>query len=119
MKRKLNKTGLKQLKSSELNEYCQVCDDKMFLESLVSHSSLLLSPAGQLALARLGARGRLLVTRCVGSAYGFSLMTSNSWLAGELGAWAAEVNMSYVMVVEAVINEGFSLHQRGENGHGE
>ena len=44
----------------------QVCDDKMFLESLVSHSSLLLSPAGQLALARLGDRGRLLVSRCVG-----------------------------------------------------
>ena len=44
----------------------QVCDDKMFLESLVSHSALLLSPAGQLALARLADRGRLLVSRCVG-----------------------------------------------------
>ena len=43
----------------------EVCDDKMFLESLVSHSALLLSPAGQQAAARLGPRGRLLLTRCV------------------------------------------------------
>ena len=39
----------------------------MFLESLVSHSALLLSPAGQQAAARLGPRGRLLLTRCVRS----------------------------------------------------
>ena len=52
--------------STALDILDEVCDDKMFLESLVSHSSLLLSPAGQLALSRLGDRGRLLVSRCVG-----------------------------------------------------
>ena len=42
----------------------KVCDDKMFLESLVSNSSVLLSPAGKHALEVLGDRGRLLLTRC-------------------------------------------------------
>ena len=58
----------------------QVCDDKMFLESLVSHSSLLLSPKCQAALEALGDRGRLLLVKCVGSATGLTLLQSNSWL---------------------------------------
>ena len=58
----------------------KVCDDKMFLESLVSHSSLLLSPKCQAALEALGDRGRLLLVKCVGSATGLTLLQSNSWL---------------------------------------
>ena len=52
----------------------------MFLESLVSHSSLLLSPKCQAALEALGDRGRLLLVKCVGSATGLTLLQSNSWL---------------------------------------
>ena len=72
---------------------------------------------------------------CVSSAYGFSLMSSNQWLGGELAAWAASLNTEYVLVVEAAINHGFSQHQveqridissivimimlqRSEDGHG-
>ena len=50
---------------------------------------------------------------CVSSAYGFSLMSHNQWLGGELAAWAASLNTEYVLVVEAAINEGFSQHQVG------
>ena len=48
---------------------------------------------------------------CFSSAYGFSLMSHNQWLGGELAAWAASLNTEYVLVVEAAINEGFSQHQ--------
>ena len=41
----------------------EVCDDKMFLESLVAAKGSLLGEEGQRALARLGARGRILLTR--------------------------------------------------------
>ena len=36
--------------STALNILDEVCEDKMFLESLVSNSSLLLSPAGKLGI---------------------------------------------------------------------
>ena len=104
--------------SAALNILDEVCDDKMFLESLVSHSSLLLSPKCQSTLESLGDRGRLLLVKCCGSATGLSLLQSNSWLHGELGRWAASFNWRYVVVVEALLSDGFSLHQRGEEGHG-
>ena len=66
--------------STALTILDEVCDDKMFLESLVSHSSLLLSPKCQAALEALGDRGRLLLVKCVGSATGLTLLQSNSWL---------------------------------------
>ena len=102
--------------STALNILDEVCDDKMFLESLVSHSSSLLSQQGSAALSRLGDRGRLLVTRCLGSVYGFSLMTSNSWLSSEMSHWAECFNTRYVLMLENMINDGFSLHQRSEDG---
>ena len=46
-------------------------------------------------------------------------MSSNNWLAGELVSWAAEFNMKYVMVLENMVNDVFSLHQRSDDGHGE
>ena len=65
----------------------EVCDDKMFLESLVSHCSTLLEGgagggAPQLCpgLARLGDRARLLVARCAGSQTGVTLLSSTGWL---------------------------------------
>jgi len=104
--------------STALTILDEVCDDKMFLESLVSNSSLLLSTTGRAALEMLGDRGRLLLTRCVGSATGFSLMSSNNWLVGEMAYWATIFNTKYVLVLETLISDGFSLHQRSEDGHG-
>ena len=92
----------------------EVCDDKMFLESLVSNSQQLV----RTNMSRLGDRGRLLVTRCVASANGFNLMSRNNWLGSELNYWATTGNIRYVMLVEGIINDGFSLHQRSEEGHG-
>ena len=66
--------------STALTILDEVCDDKMFLESLVSHSSLLLSTKCQAALEALGDRGRLLLVKCVGSTTGLTLLQSNSWL---------------------------------------
>ena len=100
--------------STALNILDEVCDDKMFLESLVSNSHQLL----RTNMDRLGDRGRLLVTRCVASANGFSLMSRNNWLASQLNYWASTGNVRYVMLVEGMINDGFSLHQRSEEGHG-
>jgi len=104
--------------STALTILDEVCDDKMFLESLVSNSSLLLSTTGRAALEMLGDRGRLLLTRCVGSATGFSLMSSNNWLVGEIAYWATTFNIKYVILLETLISDGFSLHQRSEDGHG-
>jgi len=104
--------------STALTILDEVCDDKMFLESLVSNSSLLLSTTGRAALDMLGDRGRLLLTRCVGSATGLSLMSSNSWLVGELAYWATTFNTRYVLLLETLISDGFSLHQRSEDGYG-
>jgi len=104
--------------STALTILDEVCDDKMFLESLVSNSSLLLSTTGRAALEMLGDRGRLLLTRCVGSATGFSLMSSNNWLVGEMAYWATTFNTRYVLLLETLISDGFSLHQRSEDGHG-
>jgi len=104
--------------STALTILDEVCDDKMFLESLVSNSSLLLSTTGRAALDLLGDRGRLLLTRCVGSHTGLSLMSSNSWLVGEMAYWATTFNTRYVLLLETLISDGFSLHQRSEDGHG-
>ena len=41
----------------------EVCDDKMYLESLVATKSVLFSTSGREARERLGDRGRLLLTR--------------------------------------------------------
>ena len=49
----------------------EVCDDKMFLESLVAAKGSLLGEEGQRALARLGARGRILLTRSQNTFFSF------------------------------------------------
>jgi hypothetical protein len=49
--------------ASALTVLDEVCDDKMYLESLVATKSTLFSPPGREALDRLGDRGRLLLTR--------------------------------------------------------
>ena len=100
--------------STALSILDEVCDDKMFLESLVSNSQQLV----RTNMSRLGDRGRLLVTRCVASVNGFNLMSRNNWLGSELNYWATTGNIRYVMLVEGIINDGFSLHQRSEEGHG-
>ena len=41
----------------------EVCDDKMYLESLVAAKTSLLSDHGHRALAKLGGRGRILLSR--------------------------------------------------------
>ena len=121
--------------STALTILDEVCDDKMFLESLVSHSSLLLSPKCQSALEALGDRGRLLLVKCVGSVTGLTLLQSNSWLQvktrmkkeekcnrfyfqAELVRWNSSYNLRYVVLVELLLSDGFSLHQRSEDGHG-
>ena len=45
-------------------------------------------------------------------------MSRNNWLASQLNYWASSGNVRYVMLVEGMINDGFSLHQRSEEGHG-
>ena len=51
--------------STALTILDEVCDDKMFLESLVAAKSALLSTNGMAALDALGDRGKLLLTRRV------------------------------------------------------
>jgi len=104
--------------STALTILDEVCDDKMFLESLVSNSSVLLGSTGRAALELLGDRARLLLARCVSSATGFNLMNSNGWLNSEMAYWAKSFNSKYVLLIDMLINDGFSLHQRSEDGHG-
>ena len=54
-----------QVAHTALNILDEVCDDKMFLESLVAAKSALLSTNGMAALDALGDRGKLLLTRRV------------------------------------------------------
>jgi len=107
-----------QVACTALNILDEVCDDKMFLESLVAAKSALINPAGTAALDNLGDRGKLLLTRFLGSASGFKLMSRTSWLTSELTRWADGFSRQYVLLVEAMLCDGFSLHQRGEDGHG-
>ena len=72
--------------STALTILDEVCDDKMFLESLVSNSHLLLSREGRECLLALGEHGRLLLVKCVGSDMGFHQLSTNQWLEGELEA---------------------------------
>ena len=45
-------------------------------------------------------------------------MMSNNWLVGELKYWAASFNNKYVILVESLMNDGFTEHQRSLSGHG-
>ena len=45
-------------------------------------------------------------------------MMSNNWLTGELKFWSDSFNNKYVLLVESMMNDGFTEHQRSLNGHG-
>jgi len=107
-----------QVAVSSLSVLEEVCDDKMYLEALVAAKSSLLGEEGQRALRRLGGRGRILLTRFLGSSSGLGMMSNNKWLAGELVYWADSFNKQYVIFIESCINDGFTQHQRSVSGHG-
>ena len=77
-----------------------------------------LSDEGKESLEALGDRGRLLLVKCVGSSSGFNHLSANQWLESELEFWRVSLNRRYVLIVENLLSDGLSLHQRSEDGYG-
>ena len=43
---------------------------------------------------------------------------NNLHFQAELARWNSSYNLRYVVLVELLLSDGFSLHQRSEDGHG-
>ena len=46
------------------------------------------------------------------SSSGFNVMYSIDWLKSELAYWAETFNKKFVLMVEGLLNDCFTLHQR-------
>ncbi len=97
----------------------EVCEDRMNLEATVCA----LSPkCSALAMSdgesdgELGFRGTLLLTRFLASASGLKLLRQTGLLGEQLQFWADEFNVRYVSLVEELLNDGLTHHQRDERG---
>ena len=48
-----------------------------------------------------------------------NIRETNKWyFQAELARWNSSYNLRYVVLVELLLSDGFSLHQRSEDGHG-
>ncbi|XP_074598789.1 rapamycin-insensitive companion of Tor [Brevipalpus obovatus] len=85
----------------------EACDLSENLEALISlHPSLM----------HVGDRGLLLLIRYLSLPSGFKFLRDTNFLDKELHRWKEYFNCKYVKIVEDLLNEAFTTHQRGENG---
>lgn len=85
----------------------EACDIPENLEALID-----LHPS----LSHVGDRGLLLLIRYLSSPTGYKFLRSTNFLNKELERWKSYYNLKYVKIVEDLLNEAFSVHQRNENG---
>jgi len=83
------------------------CDLEENLESLIS-----LRPS----LLHLGDNGLLLLVRYLSLQSGFKFLKDANFIDYELNRWRNGFNLKYVRVVEDVLNECFTCHNRSEDG---
>ncbi len=88
----------------------EACDDKMNLGAVLSA----LAPRGPLSPA-LDDRGVLLTAHFVSSPNGLKILQQTGRLASQLRSWADELNLRYVFLLEGLLNDALTHHQRGED----
>ncbi|KAG8226637.1 hypothetical protein J437_LFUL005288 [Ladona fulva] len=83
----------------------EACDDQEFLEKLVS-----LRPS----LLHLGDPGLLLLVRFLSLPSGFTSLHDANFVSNEIQRWTQTYNVKYVRIVEGIMHEALSHHQRDE-----
>ncbi|XP_046400699.1 rapamycin-insensitive companion of mTOR isoform X2 [Ischnura elegans] len=89
------------------NILSEACDDPEFLERLVS-----LRPS----LLHLGDPGLLLLVRFLSLPSGFNSLHDANFVTNEIQRWTQTNNLKYVRIVEGMIHDALTLHQRGDDG---
>lgn len=85
----------------------EACDSVENLEALIS-----LRPS----LLHIGDSGLLLLIRYLSLQSGFKFLRDANFIDYELNRWQKSFNLKYVKIVEDVLNESFTCHQRNEDG---
>lgn len=85
----------------------EACDVPENLEALIN-----LRPS----LSHVGDQGLLLLIRYLSSPRGFRFLRDTNFLNNELERWKSYYSLKYVKIVEDLLNEAFSVHQRNESG---
>ena len=85
----------------------EACDNQENLKTLIS-----LRPS----LLHVGDRGLLLFIRYLSTPVGFNFLKNANFLNYELNRWKENFNLKYVKIVEDLLNETLSCHQRSEDG---
>ena len=85
----------------------EACDSTENLESLIS-----LRPS----LLHLGDNGLLLLIRYLSLPTGFKFLRDANFIEFELGRWHKNFNFKYVRLVEDLLYETFTCHNRSEDG---
>jgi rapamycin-insensitive companion of mTOR len=92
-----------------LDLLAEACDDKMNLEAVIC--AMKDADGG---LDSLGLKGVFLRTQFLASGNGFKLLRQTGFLDDQLRRWRDEYNERYVTLVEEMLNDGFSHHQKNE-----
>lgn len=92
-----------------LNMLDEAADDKMNLEAMVCALQ-------NKDLSHLGIRGELLKTRLLmSSTYGLKVINNEEQLGELFRLWKTKFNEAYVLLVEDLLNDGLTRHQRDED----
>ena len=95
--------------SIALNLLDEAADDKMNLEAMVCALQ-------NKNMDHLGVRGEVLKVRLlVSSTYGLKVLNNEEMLADIFKSWTESLNQSYVSLVEDLINDGLTRHQRDDD----
>ncbi len=92
-----------------LDLLAEACDDKMNLEAVICAMK-----DANTRLDRLGLKGVFLRTQFLASANGFKMLRQTGFLDDQLQRWREEYNDRYVTLVEEMLSDGFSHHQKNE-----
>ncbi|RWS04250.1 rapamycin-insensitive companion of mTOR-like isoform X1, partial [Dinothrombium tinctorium] len=68
------------------------------------------------SLLHIGDRGLLLLIRYLSSINGFKFLSEANFLSYEIERWRKTFNFKYVKIVEDLLNETLTYHQRSEDG---
>uniref|UniRef100_A0A0K2V7N4 Rapamycininsensitive companion of mTORlike [Saccoglossus kowalevskii] n=1 Tax=Lepeophtheirus salmonis TaxID=72036 RepID=A0A0K2V7N4_LEPSM len=102
--------------STALELLDEACDDKMNLEAVICSFASQKNKFKERISKAKSLRWSLILTRFVGSSNGFKLLSHINLVEDEIKKWGSEYNLQYVKLVEELLNESFTLHQRDEDG---
>ncbi|QQP39537.1 Rapamycininsensitive companion of mTORlike, partial [Caligus rogercresseyi] len=102
------------ISSTALEILDEACDDKMNLEAVICSFASQRSKFEERFLEEKSLRWGLVLTRLLGSSRRFR--SQISLIEEEIKKWSDEYNISYVRLVEDLLNESFTLHQKDDDG---